>query len=144
MKIRKLIELGIVLLFLLGLLGCNSGKLFFTTYTKFGLDVSVTNLKPTQAMFGFKRFEGAIIPVEVKKAEKEGANGGAESASDEEPEAMSVFAAIEVKNSWIKGLKIRQVFATGPAADNCVRYGEELANILIAGRKDEKNQGDGQ
>lgn len=138
------------LLLVLG--GCSSGSLFFSTYTKVGLDMSITDGVPTQAMFGIKRFEGAIIPVkepdEVSGDEADassgtgpGSSGNTNPATNQEKEAMSVFAAIELENSWISGLKIRQVFATGPAAVCAADKGDALSNIIQAGRKG-KSKGD--
>jgi len=66
---RRLSTVGVVLL--AGLLsGCRTGThlLFFTTYTKVGLDISAVNGTPTQALFGYKRFEGAIVPVDPPSA----------------------------------------------------------------------------
>ena len=46
-----------------GLCGaCSSTHLIFATYTKAGVDVTLTDGAPTQLVFGYKRFEGAIVP----------------------------------------------------------------------------------
>ena len=97
MKRRTLLALS-----LSGLLtGCATGQLTFLTYTKVGLDVSTTEQQPTAAVFGYKRFEGAIIPVDK---------------TDEE--AASVYASIDLENHWLCGLDVVQLFATGKAAEN--------------------------
>lgn len=85
--------------------GCQSNQLIFTTYTKVGVNITATGEIPNNLTFGYKRFEGAIIPVDPSKA----ANGN--------PEMPSVYAAIAVTNKWGKGLHIYQKFATGAAAD---------------------------
>ncbi len=85
--------------------GCSTGTgehLIFTTYTKVGVDISAVNQTPTEAVFGYKRFEGAIVPVDPGDTTK--------------PEAHSVFAGLCARNNWLTGLKIAQVFATGAAA----------------------------
>ena len=48
--------------------GCQSNQLVFTTYTKVGLNISGTGEVPNNFTFGYKRFEGAIIPVDPSKA----------------------------------------------------------------------------
>jgi len=113
-KLRCVVNLFLVSL-LLGLCACASDSLIFTTYTKVGLDISATNQVPTQANFGYKRFEGAIIPVDIENST------AVESTADEESklpsDAKSVYAEVFVKNSWVQGLTIKQRFATGAAAD---------------------------
>jgi len=79
----------------------SSRMLIFTTYTKLGLDVSVMGGTPGEVVVGYKRFEGAIVPV------KEG---------DPQGEAPSVFASLDLKSEWLAGLCIRQAFATGEAS----------------------------
>jgi hypothetical protein len=118
-------------LFLMSVLitGCNSPNLVFTTYTKTGLDISATEGVPTQALFGYKRFEGAIIPVDPENTELD-ENGVPK-------DALSVFAAMDIENNWIKGLKIRQVFATGKAAVQAAEDpGNGFAKALAAGKKE--------
>jgi hypothetical protein len=98
-------------------LGCRSDHLVFTTYTKVGLDISTTNGQMANGMFGYKRFEGAIVPVDVDQQVTAGKS----------PQVASVFAGIAVENSWLDGLALAQVFGTGEAAEalaqqkaNCV------------------------
>lgn len=86
--------------------GCQSNQLVFTTYTKVGLNITATGELPNHLMFGYKRFEGAIIPVDPAAV----TNGN--------PEMPSVYAAVGVTNKWFKGLHIYQKFATGAAAEN--------------------------
>ena len=97
---RWALILGAVV-FALGLSGCATDYLVFTTYTKVGLDISFVNQAPRQVVFGFKRFEGAVIPID--KEDKDG-------------EVASVFAAIRLSSNWLTGMKIYQDFATGDAA----------------------------
>jgi hypothetical protein len=47
------------------LAGCSNTHLIFTTYTKTGLDISLSNEIPTEVVFGYKRFEGTIVPVDA-------------------------------------------------------------------------------
>jgi hypothetical protein len=83
--------------------GCAGGKhLVFTTYTKTGLDITVADGAPTEAVFGYKRFEGAVIPVDEES---------------DTADAHSIYAGLCIENSWIKGLALGQVFATGEAAE---------------------------
>jgi len=70
MHVRSRLSTAVVVLLLTGLLsGCRtSNHLLFMTYTKMGLDISTVNGTPTQALFGYKRFEGAIVPVDPQSA----------------------------------------------------------------------------
>ena len=86
------------------LCGCQSDHLLFSTYTKVGIDIASVGGTPTRATFGYKRFEGAIIPVDPNTAK-----GQAE-------DVKSVYAAMALTNGWLTGLSIVQVFATGEAA----------------------------
>lgn len=85
--------------------GCQSKQLVFTTYSKVGLHVSATGQVPNNMIFGYKRFEGAIVPVDLAKA------------AEGNPEIASVYAAIAITNKWGNGLHIYQRFATGAAAE---------------------------
>jgi hypothetical protein len=105
--------------------GCQTDHLVFTTYTKAGLDISATDAQPTQLMLGYKRYEGAIVPVELPKVE-----------DAEEGEAMSVYAAMELNNEWFGGLEIMQIFATGKAAVNAAEKPDAFAD-LVRGMRDE-------
>lgn len=87
------------------LCGCQSKQLVFTTYTKTGLSITAIGELPNNFMFGYKRFEGAIIPVDPTKA----TNGS--------PEMPSVFARIGITNHWWKGVHLSQEFSTGIAAE---------------------------
>ncbi len=114
-------RIGILAVWLLAgglVVGCTAKHLAFTTYTKVGLDISTADGAPTQAVFGYKRFEGAIIPVQVQ----------AEDGS--EPEVMSVYAALDLTNNWLEGLSILQVFATGQAAKNAAANPEAFADLV--------------
>jgi len=82
-------------------LACSNDLLVFTTYSKVGLDVTFVTDTQGQAVFGYKRFEGALIPVDP--------------GSDE---VQSVFATIDIRSAWRDGLCVRQSFATGVAAEN--------------------------
>ena len=111
----------------LGTTACSvsSDSLIFTTYTKVGLDVTATGATPTEAVFGYKRFEGAIIPVEPP----EPADPNDPQAND--PKTHSVFAGLCIKNGWLGGLDIHQVFATGAAAEKTAdRDQTALAGVL--------------
>jgi hypothetical protein len=100
--------------------GCSTGNLTFVTYTKLGLDISAANQTPTSVLFGYKRYEGAIIPVDP----------GAVSPDGGEPEAMSVYAAMNLSNHWLCGLDALQVFATGEAAVKSAKRYEKFVRPL--------------
>jgi hypothetical protein len=86
--------------------GCQADKnLYFTTYTKVGLHATSVGGQPDSVVFGYKRFEGALIPVDP------------ETATGKPQDMASLYAAIGVTNGWLSGLKIKQVFATGAAAE---------------------------
>lgn len=105
----------------LSLAACAPRNLIFTTYTTVGLDVSATDAKPTKAVLGYKRFEGAIVPVDPDApANSDGT----------ERDAMSVYAAVNMSNTWLNGLDLTQVFATGPAAVNAVNNPTALNDLL--------------
>lgn len=117
MSERRVVS-GFVISMALLTTSCASRTLVFTTYTNIGLDVSAANGSPTKAVFGYKRFEGAVIPVDPSKRTK---NDG---------DAMSVFAAIDLKNEWLNGLSVLQIFATGQAAENAASNPEAFASML--------------
>lgn len=92
--------------------GCKSNPrrpLIFTTSTKIGLDLSATGGALNNATFGYKRFEGAILPVRPENS----VDAGTPPVPSDAP---SVFAAIDLENSWLKGIKLFELFATGQAA----------------------------
>lgn len=108
--------------------GCATDHLVFTTYTKVGIDVSSVDGQPAQAVMGYKRFEGAILPVDV---------------ANENQEAPSVFAGSIVRNGWFS-LDITQVFATGKAAEQAAADTEfgmaaVLATATARLEKEKKN-----
>ena len=115
--------IGAGLLFLVA--GCGTRNLLFTTYTTIGLDVSATDAKPTKAMFGFKRFEGAIIPVNPQQEQDN--NDGTKKG----PDVASVYAAIDLDNHWT-GLTVCQVFATGQPAKNLANNSDGLEALFGA------------
>ena len=100
MKKRLLLVFPLACFALVGS-GCHNDALVFTTYTKVGLHASATGNTPNNLMFGYKRFEGAIIPVDPTKPESD---------------VASVYAAISLTNGWFSGIHLQQVFATGDAA----------------------------
>lgn len=108
---KRLIPAGLVLATTALLCGCQSNDLVFTTYTKVGLHISAVDSTPTSVNFGYKRFEGAIIPV------------NRETATGKPEEAASLYAGMAVTNSWLRGLYIRQSFATGEAAVQAAKEG---------------------
>lgn len=112
--------------------GCKATHLLFTTYTKVGLEVTATGGQPSSAVFGYKRFEGAIVPVDP--ANKDGA------AED----VVSLFSAIDVENNWMSGLDVFQIVATGEAAVNAAQQSDVFVNV-IAGEigKGGANENDG-
>ena len=98
--------LSAALLALTLLPGCQSNRLVFTTYTKVGIDLSATNTSASGLMLGYKRFEGALVPVDMAKA------------TGADTDLMPVFAALDMKNGWFQGIRLVQLFATGTAAIN--------------------------
>ncbi len=78
--------------------GC-ARDLIFTTYTTVGVEVKGTNNIPTAMRLAYKRFEGAIVPVQLNKPGN----------------AHSIFAGMEVKQHGFR-VQVAQVFATGEAA----------------------------
>jgi hypothetical protein len=115
---RLFLAAGACLVFLTP--ACAPRSLIFTTYTTVGLDISATDAKPTKAVLGYKRFEGAIVPVDPEARDAAGA----------EREAMSVYAAVAMSNTWLNGLDLTQAFATGPAAVNAVRNPAALNDAI--------------
>ena len=88
------------------LCGCApSDTLIFSTYTKVGVDISVANGTPSEAVFGYKRFEGALIPVDARHP-----------PSDGHPQIPPIYASMDLRNGWLSGICVAQVFATGQAA----------------------------
>lgn len=112
-------------LVVLGLAGCGStDHLVLTTYTKVGIEVSTVDGKPTQLVLGYKRFEGALVPVDPH--------------ADPETEAMSTFAAFNMRNGWWDGVKIDQFFATGKSATDAVKNQSALQRLLSRMQEEEE------
>ena len=95
------------------LTGCKTDHLVFTTYTKVGVEVAAVDVQPSHATLGYKRFEGAIIPVDVGR---KGDDDAPKTSEDMKKKVASVYAEMDVENGWFKGIDISQVFATGKAA----------------------------
>lgn len=73
----------------------------FATYTMFGVEIKGEGITPTAIRLAYKRFEGAVVPVDA-------------SAKDD-VKAHSVLAGIQAEQDlWV--VRINQVFATGEAA----------------------------
>lgn len=110
------------------LAGCSTGKehLVFTTYSKVGVDLALANGSPAEAVFGYKRFEGAIVPVSPT------------STAGAPDDAKSIFAGMAIDNGWMDGLCIKQVFATGDAAVNAMNSNQFDITLRENCRKDEK------
>lgn len=133
--------------------GCSANHLVFSTFTKVGLDVAVADSQPTSAMFGYKRFEGAIIPVDLCVVDEESdASSDTETSSTEpkykapcpagtkEAEAMSVYAGMELNNRWVGGLELLQIFATGEAAENAAKNPEQIQSLVKATKRKEEEK----
>ncbi len=101
---------------------CQSDRLIFTTYTKFGVDLSATNGTTTGLMFGYKRFEGALVPVDMSMA------------TGADTDLMPVFAALDLTNSWFNGIRLVQVFATGTAAKKLAANPAKVAQATMAAK----------
>ena len=114
MRTRALARLGGLALLTALAGGCATDHLIFTTYTKVGLDITVAEGTPTEAVFGYKRFEGAIVPVNPE---------------EDTTDLSSIYAGICVENSWIQGLEVGQVFATGTAAENMAESAIDSADV---------------
>ena len=78
--------------------GC-AKDLLFMTYTTLGVELTGQGNIPTSVRLAYKRFEGAVIPVDPKTG----------------AEALSVLASIDAEQSlWT--VRVNEVFATGEAA----------------------------
>lgn len=119
MRRPAIIGMGACVVMML-LAGCGK-RLLFTTYTKVGLDISTADGQTPNAVFGYKRFEGAIIPVDPDKATQ---------ATSDQPGVASVYGAMDLKNEWFGGLRLFQVFATGKAADDASANPDALAKFI--------------
>jgi hypothetical protein len=115
---------------------CASRSLVFTTYTDIGLDVGLANDVPAKVVLGYKRFEGAVIPVDLSRQQATSgtppSTGTAVQKSESSQEAMSVYAALNMKNTWSDGLKLVQVFATGDAAVSVAHNPTYLVNAITS------------
>ncbi len=144
MRFRALGFVGLALA--AGLLaGCPTKYLVFSTYTKAGLDIALADGQPARAMFGYKRHEGAIVPVDqcADRTPQDAADVTSELCPDgKETEAMSVYAGLDLENSWINGLHIVQLFATGKSAVNAandpVTFAELVRTVEKAKEEEEK------
>ena len=103
---KKPMSLGAIAALCLMTTGCTPRHLVFTTYTRVGLNITAADGVPTNLGFGYKRFEGVIIPVDPTKAD--GTN----------PALPSVRATLGLTNRWLEGLTLEQTFSTGKAAEN--------------------------
>jgi hypothetical protein len=120
---------------------CTTKHLVFVTYTKVGVDIGVADSVPNQLTFGYKRFEGAIVPVDPCVSKNEKAKDDCAEANEEQPEAMSVYAGMDLENSWVNGLTITQLFATGDAAINAANDPNGFAGLVeAAGRSEAKEE----
>lgn len=121
----RVIVLICCLLFAAGCTGTQRRPLIFTTSTKVGLDLSATGGVLNNATFGYKRFEGAILPVRPENSEDCG-------SPPVPKDAPSVFAAIDLENSWLSGIKLFELFATGQAAIEASTKPEWAVGLLDA------------
>ncbi len=103
---KKPLSLGAIVTMCLMATGCTPRHLVFTTYTRVGLNLTAAGDVPNNFGFGYKRFEGVIIPVDPAKAD--GTN----------PALPSVRATLGLTNRWFNGLTLDQTFSTGKAAEN--------------------------
>ncbi len=81
------------------LAGCSctgNDHLIFATATKVGVDVTAVKGTPVNATVGYRRFEGAVLPVD----------SGSNKIAD-------IAAKIDLQNSFSDGLTIDQEFRTG-------------------------------
>lgn len=142
MKKRLLCFLGMAAA-LSVLAGCQTKYLVFSTYTKAGLDIALADGQPTRAMFGYKRHEGAVVPVDQcsDTTPPDGADGAsALCAGQGEADAMSVYAGLDLKNSWVSGLHIVQLFATGKSAVNAASDPVTFAELVRTVEKAKEEQ----
>ncbi len=80
--------------------GCSSRNLYFGTATQIGLDVSGTSQVPNRVSLGYGRVETAYVPNKTDGT------------------AHSVMGALDSDITWFSGQRIKQIFATGEAAQN--------------------------
>jgi hypothetical protein len=107
---------------------CQSDRLVFTTYSKIGLDVSSVNGTTAGFMLGYKRFEGALIPVDMSKV------------SHQPSDLMPVYASLIMRNGWFQGLKVSQFFATGDAAIGIANDPEVFAEMLQESQLEQEDE----
>ncbi len=99
----------------LAAMGTGCGRdLVFTTYTTLGVEIKGVNNVPTSLRLAYKRFEGAIIPVDLKATDHDDNQAHAP--------AHSIFAGMDVQQGGF-GVKVAQVFASGKAATNAAKKG---------------------
>lgn len=115
-QMSRCLMLFVALLIAAGLSGCQMRRLVFATYTKGGLDVTFADTTPGQIVFGYKRFEGAIVPVAITTVDKDDENTENNDDQSNDKPMAALFAAVKVDANWADGLKIYQDFATGDAA----------------------------
>lgn len=96
---------------------CKGNNLVVATYTKTGLHVTAVDTVPTDAVFGFKTFQGEVLPVDPESPDAR---------------ASSVIAGVHISNSWLKGLKARSLIATGTAAEKAASNPKILADLSTA------------
>lgn len=99
---KKPLSLGAIAALCLMTTGCTPRHLVFTTYTRLGLNITAAGDVPTNLGFGYKRFEGVIIPVDPTKADPKN------------PAIPSVQATLHLTNRWFDGVTLEQTFSTGP------------------------------
>lgn len=107
---------GVLALVFACLWGCQSDNLLLATHTKVGLDIALDGNTPTSGVFGYKRFEGAIVPVDDPRTPSS--------------EMESVFGALDVRNGWLNGMDIHQMLATGTAAEELAKDPEQARALL--------------
>lgn len=99
--------------------GCRAPALVFTTVTVIGAEATADEGLEHHFLVGYKRFEGALVPLLP------------ESSSITGEGAYSVFATLDFKAGMFR-TKIAQVFATGSAAIAMAGSPDAVSNMTSA------------
>lgn len=104
---------------LAGLMGsaCGDTHLFFATYTKTGLHIELGEAAPSEAVFGYKRFEGAIIPVDSLSRDPAAAARDLEEAARRAREAAQADPQSQELQRKAGALETRSELAAASLAD---------------------------
>ncbi|MBV1878461.1 MAG: hypothetical protein KUG79_12520 [Pseudomonadales bacterium] len=96
--------------------GCQTNSLYFATDTSVGLmDIAGDSKVPDKVSIGFKRSELLLIPPQ-------------DITDTSNNKLQPVLGTLNADLTWFKGSNIKEVYATGDAA-NCAAYGLALRSL---------------